>query len=237
MIILFCLFIVIILIFVYLKRIHLHIDFLSFFRKSFEKNDDKFGLYVYNGVQGSGKTYSAVKFCNKMQKDNNYIIITNVKSYCNNVNILYMDNILDIIKFVVDNSVDTERSKYLIFFDEIFTVLMKQKVVNQDILSFLAQLRKRGIIFVSTAQNWSEIPISFRRFCRYQINCNMFSIFILPKQAFVFNTVCDGYNARWDSMQQDFIAPVLQTNFAKAERRIINMYDTFETIKTFNSNQ
>ena len=142
MIILFCLFIVIVLIFVYIKRIHLHIDFQSFFRKSFEKNDDKFGLYVYNGVQGCGKTYSAVKFCNKMQKEHSYIIITNVKSYCNNVNILYMDNILDIIKFVVENSVDTERSKYLIFFDEIFTVLMKQKIVNQDILSFLAQLRK-----------------------------------------------------------------------------------------------
>ena len=237
MIILFCLFIVIILIFVYIKRIHLHIDFQSFFRKSFEKNDDRFGLYVYNGVQGCGKTYSAVKFCNKMQKDNNYIIITNVKSYCNNVNILYMENILDIIKFVVENSVDNERSKYLIFFDEIFTVLMKQKVVNQDILAFLAQLRKRGIIFVSTAQNWSEIPISFRRFCRYQVNCNMFSVPFLRKQAFLLNTVCDGYNARWDSMQQDFIAPVLQTNFAKAERRIINMYDTFETIKTFNSKQ
>lgn len=237
MLILLVLLIIIVLFFSYLLRIHLHIDFASFFRKSFQKQDDKFGLYVYNGVQGCGKTYSAVKFCNKMQKNNNYIIITNVRSYCNNENIIYMDNILDIIQFVVENSLETERSKYLIFFDEIFTVLMKQKVVNQDILSFLAQLRKRGIIFVSTAQNWSEIPISFRRFCRYQINCNMFAIPILFKQAFLLNTVCDGYNAKWDSMQQDFIAPVLQTNFAKGERRIINMYDTFETIKTFNLKQ
>lgn len=237
MLILLVLFVIIVLFFSYLLRIHLHIDFGSFFRKSFEKQDDKFGLYVYNGVQGCGKTYSAVKFCNKMQKSNNYIIITNVKSYCNNDNIIYMDNILEIIKYVIENSVESERSKYLIFFDEIFTVLMKQKVVNQDILSFLAQLRKRGIIFVSTAQNWSEIPISFRRFCRYQINCNMFAVRILPKQAFLLNTVCDGYNAKWDSMQQDFIAPVLQTNFSKGERRIINMYDTFETIKTFNLKQ
>ena len=237
MLILLFLLVIIVLIVTYLFRIHLHIDFASFFRKSFQKQDDKFGLYVYNGVQGCGKTYSAVKFCNKMQKSYNYIIITNVKSYCNSDNIIYMDNILEIIKYVIENSVDSERSKYLIFFDEIFTVLMKQKVVNQDILSFLAQLRKRGIIFVSTAQNWSEIPISFRRFCRYQINCNMFSVPILPKQAFLLNTVCDGYNAKWDSMQQDFIAPVLQTNFSKGERRIINMYDTFETIKTFKLKQ
>lgn len=220
-----------------LKEFIYTLIFQAFSEKALKRTTIDFGLYVYNGVQGCGKTYSAVKFCNKMQKDNSYIIITNVKSYCNNVNILYMDNILDIITFVVENSVDTERSKYLIFFDEIFTVLMKQKIVNQDILSFLAQLRKRGIIFVSTAQNWSEIPISFRRFCRYQVNCNMFSVPFLRKQAFLINTVCDGYNARWDSMQQDFIAPVLQTNFAKAERRIINMYDTFETIKTFNSKQ
>ena len=69
MIILFVIFIVLVLIFVYFNRIHLHVDFASFFRRSFAKNDDKFGLYVYNGVQGCGKTYSAVKFCNKMQKE------------------------------------------------------------------------------------------------------------------------------------------------------------------------
>lgn len=52
MLILLVLFVIIVLIFSYLLRIHLHIDFGSFFRKSFEKQDDKFGLYVYNGVQG-----------------------------------------------------------------------------------------------------------------------------------------------------------------------------------------
>lgn len=52
MLILLVLFVIIVLIFSYLLRIHLHIDFGSFFRKSFQKQDDKFGLYVYNGVQG-----------------------------------------------------------------------------------------------------------------------------------------------------------------------------------------
>lgn len=42
MFILFCFFIFIVLIFVYFKRIHLYVDFASFFRKSFEKNDDVF---------------------------------------------------------------------------------------------------------------------------------------------------------------------------------------------------
>lgn len=99
----------------------------------------------------------------------------------------------------------------------------------------MAQLRKRGIIFVTTAQEWSEIPLTFRRFCRFQVSCHMFSIPIINK-AFLTNKVNDGYNAKWDNDSQEFVAPTLQTNFSKGNLDVINMYDTFEVIKTSNSN-
>lgn len=208
---------------------HLHIDFASLFRRGFAKKDDKFGLYTYTGVQGEGKTYSAVKFCNKMVQNYGYIVITNLSSYCSFSNTIYEDDILKLIDFIIKNN-NKDGKKYLIFFDEIFSVLMKGKSVNEDILGFLAQLRKRGIIFVTTAQSWSEIPITFRRFCRFQISCHMFSI-PFTNRAFCLNRINDGYNARWNNNTQDFEAPLLQTNFSKGEKHIIEDYDTYETIK------
>lgn len=225
-------FILIILFILFLQMLfvnHLHIDFASLFRRGFAKNDDKFGLYTYTGVQGEGKTYSAVKFCNKMVQNHGYIVITNVSSYCAFSNIIYEYDILKLIDFIIKNN-NKDGKKYIIFFDEIFTVLMKGKSVNEDILGFLAQLRKRGIIFVTTAQSWAEIPITFRRFCRFQISCHMFSIPFINR-AFCLNKINDGYNARWNNNTQDFEAPLLQTNFSKAEKHIIEDYDTYETIK------
>lgn len=224
--------IIFILFFKYVISNHLHIDFASLFRRGFAKKDDKFGLYCYTGVQGEGKTYSAVKFVNHLVNEHNYICITNVKSYKAFSNTIYMYDILDVIKYVIEHH-DKDNKKYIIFFDEIFTVLMKSRAVNQDILAFLAQLRKRGIIFVTTAQYWSEIPITFRRFCRFQVTCHMFAL-PFSHTAFTINKINDGYNARWNNDTQDFEAPILQTNFAKAEKRIIEDYDTYETIKVTN---
>ena len=95
----------------------------------------------------------------------------------------------------------------------------------------MAQLRKRSLIFVTTAQEWSEIPLTFRKFCRFQVSCKMFSVPLLNR-AFLLNRVNDGYNARWNEQIQDFEAPLLQTNFSKANFYIVNLYDTFEVIKT-----
>ena len=213
---------------VYIMQSHLHIDFRSFFKRGFKKIDNKFGLYCYCGVQGEGKTYSAVAFCNKLVKDYHYRVITNVTSYKAFTNTIYEYDILKLIDFITKNH-NKNGQKYVIFFDEIFTILMKGQAVNQDILAFLAQLRKREVIFVTTAQNWGEIPLTFRRFCRFQVLCHMISIPLI-NTAFTINKICDGYNARWSDEIQDFQAPIIQTNFAKGNKDIINCYDTFETI-------
>lgn len=213
---------------------HLHVDWKSLFKPGFSKRDNAFGLYTYTGKQGEGKTYSAIKFISEQKNKFNYIVVTNVHSFNKFNDTVYIDNIVDLINFIKLNH-DKNGKKYLIFFDEIFTVLMKNQAINNEILAFLAQLRKRSIIFVTTAQEWSEIPLTFRRFCRFQISCHMFSIPLLNR-AFLSNKINDGYNAKWNNDTQEFEAPLIQTNFSKANLDIINMYDTFEVIKTFNKN-
>lgn len=211
----------------------IHFDFGSLFGAGFRKRDDKFGLYTFCGSQGEGKTFSSIRMAIKLKNQYDYTIITNIKSFNCFADTIYEPNILNIIDLVIadtDNNFDN-RCKYLIVFDEIFTVLMrnaKNMKYLTPITNFLAQLRKRGVIFITTAQVWNEIPIEFRRLCRFQVNCRMINFI----QCFTINEICDGYNCKWDNDAQDFVAPIIQTNIAKALQDIIYCYDTFETIQT-----
>lgn len=220
----------------YIINNKLVIDFNSFIHKGFKKSTSKFGLYLYTGKQGTGKTYSSIRFCQKFVKKGNFVLITNIKSYWETLkssynDVYYIYDIFDIIDFVNKNEkkFKNEGKQILIFFDEIFTVCTKCGSLTPKILSFLSQLRKRDIIFVSTAQEWSEINITFRRYCRFQISCNMIS-FPIINTAILFNSINDGDGIRWDNDLQDFIAPLIQTNVAKCNKSIIDLYDTYETI-------
>lgn len=207
----------------------IHIDFKSFFKRGFKKIDNKFGLFCYTGKQGKGKTYSAIKFITEQKIKNNYIVITNVKSFNIFKDTIYLNDINDIIDFILLH--ENDKQKYIIFFDEIFTILEKKTAINKKILSFLSQLRKRKIILVTTAQEWSEINITFRRYVRYQISCNMLSLPFL-KTAIIYNTINDGDLIRWNNDLQDFEAPRISANLSKGNEEVINSYDTFETIQT-----
>lgn len=205
----------------------IHIDWKTLFKRGFQKRDNDFGLYCYCGKQGKGKTYSAIKFLIERKLAKNYTILTNVKSFNVFADTKYFKSINDIIRYCTQFKDNDEN--IIIFFDEIFTILEKKTAINKDILSFISQLRKRKIIFVTTAQEWSEINITFRRYVRYQIECNMFSLPILHN-AFIYNVINDGDQIKWDNDSQEFIAPRVAANFAKCNRSIVESYDTYETI-------
>lgn len=225
--------ILLILLISYLITNKIHVDWKSLFKEGFSKNDNAFGLYCYTGKQGTGKTYSCVNFLIKNKLERNYIVITNVKSFNAFNDTIYIKDINQIIDFIENEEKKAVGSskKYIIFFDEIFSILEKKTSLNKKILSFISQLRKRQIIFVTTAQEWSEINITFRRYVRFQVSCNMFSIPFF-KRAFLLNKVNDGDGIKWDNDSQDWIAPTVQTNFMKGNLEVIESYDTFEVIDT-----
>lgn len=225
--------IILFLIFNYIIVNKINVDWKTLFKRGFPKHDDFFGLYCYEAPQGEGKTYSAVKFTLDMFVEYDYRIITNLKSFVEQnpdiKNMLYIEDIFELIDYCKEH----QEERKIILFDEIFTVLQKN-VKNprmNEILSFLAQLRKRSIIFVTTAQNWSEIPKDFRDFCRYKVHCHMFNLPLINR-AFLFNHMYDGYNVKWSDELQDFEGPLLSSKFSKANIQIAQSYDTFETIKS-----
>ena len=194
---------------------------------AFEREITNSGCIVIRESNGKGKTYSCIKFLISQKLKHDYIIITNVKSFNYFKDTIYFSKIEDMIDFVIAHYDDEH--KYIIFYDEIFTVLEKRTAMNKKILSFLSQLRKRQIILVTTAQEWSEINITFRRYVRYQISCNMFSVF---GHSFIYNSINDGDQIRWNNDTQDFEAPRVSANFSKGNKYVIDSYNTYETIST-----
>lgn len=226
-------FIVILIIFIIGYKIFfeqkIYVDIKSFLCRGFKKYDNAFGLFAYTGKQGKGKTYSAINFAIDQKLKYDYKILTNIKSFKVFDDTMYFDDIYQVIEYCTQFKDNDEN--VLILYDEIFTVLQKSQSMAGEILSFISQLRKRRIIFITTAQEWSEINITFRRYVRYQISCNMISLPLI-KTAVLVNRHNDGDGIKWNNDTQDFEAPLIRTKISKAKRSVINSYDTYETIAT-----
>lgn len=210
-------FILFILVFL-IKFRHTHIKWRTFLRKGFAPKRGKFGVYCYCGKQGSGKTYSVVDFLRDNQDMEIYANISTLTG----INYTYFNGFNQLLDL-------RDKSDCIIVYDEIFTALTKSSRINQDVLDFLSQMRKRRIIFLTTAQEWLEINITLRRYCRYQIECRILNILglgILVKSCY------DAEQMKWSQEDNEYVAPLEETTISKCNLVVARAYDTFEQIKT-----
>ena len=210
--------ILIVVILILIRFRHTKIKFKTFFRKGFAPKRGKFGVYCYCGKQGSGKTYSAVEF---LLQNMNIPIYSNVSSI-KGVKYTYFNGFDQLLEL-------RNKSDCIIFYDEIFTALTKTSKMTKEVLDFLSQMRKRRIIFITTAQEWLEINITLRRYCRYQIECkilNLLGLGILIKHCY------DAEQLKWSNEDNEYVAPLVETTISKCNVKIANSYDTFEQIKS-----
>ncbi len=209
--------IIVVIVFVLIKFRHTKIKFKTFFKKGFVPKRGKFGVYCYCGKQGSGKTYSTVEF---LLNNKHIPIYSNV--HLKGVEYTYFSGFNSLLDL-------RDKTDCIIVYDEIFTALTKTSKINQDVLDFLSQMRKRRIIFITTAQEWLEINMTLRRYCRYQIECSMrdfLGLGILVKRCY------DAELMKWSQEDNEYVAPLVQTTISKCNIKVANSYDTFEQIKT-----
>lgn len=211
-------FIIILIIALLIRFRHTKIKIKTFFRKGFAPKRGKFGVYCYCGKQGSGKTYSAVEF---LLNNKDMPIYSNV-STIKGVDYEYFTGFDNLLKL-------RDKSDCIIFYDEIFTALTKSSKINTEVLDFLSQMRKRRIIFITTAQEWLEINITLRRYCRYQIECSMKNILGL---GVLVKSMYDAEQLKWSNEDNEYVAPLIETTISKCNLSVANSYDTFEQIKT-----
>lgn len=193
------------------------IDIKSFFEKGFMARRGLYGVYCFCGKQGTGKTFSTVQF---LSRNRNFPIYSNIS--LQGFNYVHFSTFKDMLQIKDQNCI--------IVYDEIFSALAKSTKLNQDVLTFLSQQRKKQVIFITTAQEWLEIPMTLRRYVRYQIDCSIWNI--LPFSILV-ERYRDGENMHWDNLENDYVAPIIATKITKMAKRITTYYDTWETISSF----
>lgn len=216
-------FLLLLLIFIILFKFrHTKIKFKTFLKKGFAPRRGKFGVYCYCGKQGSGKTYSCVEF---LLNNSNLPIYANVNSI-KGCDYTYFNGFDELLKL-------RDKTDCIIFYDEIFTALTRGSKLNTEVLDFLSQMRKRRIIFITTAQEWLEINMTLRRYCRYQIECKMINFLGL---GLLFKHMYDAEQMKWSQLDNEYIAPLIQTTISKCNIKVANSYDTFEQINSNKKN-
>lgn len=210
------LFVSLLLLVVWCFKNHVSVDFVSFIKKGFSARRGKFGVYCFCGKQGSGKTFCTVNF---LRKNANFPIYSNIK--LDGIKYTHFDGFSELLKI--------NDHHCIIVFDEIFTALTKNTRMSNEVLSFLSQMRKKEVIFITTAQEWLEINITLRRYVRYQIDCRIVNILPFSIMVEVYH---DGEQMRWSQEDNDYIAPIVATKISKMEFSTATMYDTNQVIFT-----
>lgn len=228
-IILVCLFMFSIFIIYWFVTNKVKIKFNTFLKKGFAPKRGNFGLYVYDGKQGKGKTYSLVEYL--IDHNGSIKTFSNVSGIKNVDDISYFVGFDGLIKLKhdIDSGKIKTNKQLVIIYDEIFTELQKYSKLNKEVIDFLCQMRKRKIIFLTTAQEWAEIPLTFRRFCRYEIKCNMINFCGI---GLLFKEFHDAENMKWSDEQQEHVAPLIEMTLTKCRRYIADSYDTFLRISS-----
>lgn len=194
----------------------IHIKIKTFFQRGYIKKESKFGVYCYVGKQGKGKTQNAYSF---LLENKDKRIYANMKSI-KGIHYKYFNGLDELLNL-------RDESNCIIFYDEIFKIMTKGTKFNEDIMDFLSQMRKREIIFITTAQEWLEIPITLRRYCRFMVDCSIKSIFGYP---IIIKRFGDAENMKWDNLENEYVCPIIETVIEHGRKKIILGYDTYEQI-------
>lgn len=250
---------ILVVMFLYMKiGLKIKVKFNTFLHKGFIPVRGNFGVYCYCGKQGTGKTYSVVEYLqdnkNNITIFSNIKGIIGLKYFC----FTGFDELIKIKKIIDYNTNNDEDlfnyilslgfsngranmifkllkdfnnndKQLVIVFDEIFTELQKKSTLTKEVIDFLCQMRKRKIIFLTTAQEWAEIPLSFRRFCRYEIDCRMISLGFI---GILHKSFKDAENMKWSNDEQEHVAPLIENTITKCRKSIGNSYDTFLRISS-----
>ena len=184
--------------------------------------DDRFGVYLISGKQGTNKTYYATYLTTQQ----NPKLINKIKTNIHSLNIpgfkIEYFTKIDEIYFDTD-----EHCIYII--DEVSRKWKKNSPCDQQFYAWLNQCRKRKRICILITQEYLELPMWLRRPCKY--NLTSIRIPILSNWFGIYCcTVGDGYNLKFNKEEGEYECPAIQYNIYKRNRFIGNMYDTFEPI-------
>ena len=202
--------------FLYLKAI----DIYRYFKFKDWINFEGFGLHIYVGMFGSGKTISMVEKAYRIAKAFPQVrILTNMKlvGFPEHTEIIELKNYKQIIEMPGDT---------LILIDEISSILNSRRWDKEGVppalLGQLLQVRKQKKMLLSTAQRFGHVDKLVRDITFTVIECRTYF------KRWTFQTSYDGYDYENANMMKPAI-PVGHYDFLQTDK-VRNLYDTWELI-------
>jgi hypothetical protein len=179
-----------------------------------------YGVWMYVGLGGSGKTISMIEYLERMKKKHKGIkIYTNFEYKNQDGRIRGWRDLIDIKD---DNGV-------IFGFDEISGTFNAKEWKNfpYEIFTLLCQSRKMNKQIVCTAQSYDDVDVAIRRKCNYIIECKCLMGRWIFNKAFLRNEYERGEDhlgrkkRRLRAWRYSFVAG----------DELRNMYDTYEQVE------
>lgn len=205
-------------------------DFSRFLRDKGWRNFNRWGLHLYLGKFGGGKTISAVRECYKVCKRyRNVTVLTNLNltNFPEDTTIIKLKNI-DQVRNLPDRSV--------VLIDEIGSIFncrdimgKEKKSVPKPVFQHLLQMRHRRIMLLGTVQRWNLLDKQLRDITDTVTECR--SYLSDPFSRYTTNIQYDAEQYdKWSSnpllpIKHLFYCGYVQTDELRAK------YDTIEMVE------
>ena len=194
------------------EMFYLGLDIFEYFKYKKWKEWNGFGLNIYVGMFGKGKTLSATKYVLRQAKKYKLNVLSNIKLNG------YPYTPLENYQQIIDAPPNT-----IILIDEISTVLNARswKDFNINLLFQLLQCRKGKKMLVGTAQRFHHVDKLIRDITYEVIDCNKY-------WRFLHNSHYDGWDYE-NCMNRDMLKRVFHS-WSFVSNKDYKGYDTSEII-------
>lgn len=180
---------------------------------------NEFGIDMYIGNFGRGKTLSMVRRAYQLKKvfKDNLVIISNI--HLKNIEYIPLINFQQLI----DLEETDETKGYLVLIDEVSSVLSHRNYANFpiELIGLLCQQRKRHIKILCTSQKFFMVDKIFRAITNRVIDCN--KTWRIAK-----NTIYDSWEYENATNKRDLHR--INNKYWFVYDRFYNMYDTSEMV-------
>lgn len=192
--------------------------------KKCDKDKDKFpfGIWFFDGKQGSGKTLSCVFLALQFKKkytDLHLISNVEVKGFPNAV---YFSTPTELVQILNENGEDHKHT--LVIIDEALSYFAENGGIDPGLMSEITQNRKqRRLMFIAT-QKFKRVNNRIRDFSMRTIKCRHFG-------SFQYNVIRDDETLVFDKNEMDFIGRRIGSFIFKRNNELFSQYDTFAKTK------
>lgn len=204
----------------------MRVDFPTFLKRyTREKDRFPFGIRLYDGVQGAGKSLSMVYDMRKIYNEwNDTCIVSNIKLVLpKEVDYRYYEEVDELINIL--NVIEYEQKRHvLVIIDEGLTYFAENGGIDPALMNKITQNRKNRRLIMISVQKFKRLNNRLRDFSMETVVCSNLGFVQI-------NQVRDDKNLKWDKEAMDFLGEKKYTYIFKRNDDLFRFYDTNQIIK------